>query len=408
MEDHSTSAYPCEIIVGDHDQIDNRITENSINHDLSGISGRFSSEECLQNIVPTKKFDKGVYSSVYHLKEGFVMKVSNSSFSKMLDVANELYILTQISHSCIIKSSYVTNCDDSIVYVLPICEATLKTFIPSNAIHKEMIMKQLVSGIQFLHSRNMLHLDIALRNILINRRGDSYEIKICDFSLTCIYCEGTLTSESPRISSDYRPYENLQGSKVYSRKSDIWSLGIVFSSILSEKKFFKLGTLPFRVQTESDYDLAVRFEIEKRFLWKKWPGISDPRITKMLSLDIEQRPDIDEVCQMFEAPFDNILSLPKQKEKTFQFWRDITSIFSDFKEEEIFQIEHLYSKVDNYHQVKEIVLTHREQLDFFICCCGIIKSLFKTSLDFYTRESQKYFKSVKKIYYITGGNLIKY
>ncbi len=42
--------------------------------------------------------------------------------------------------------------------------------------------KKLITGIAYLHSRDIVHRDIKLENILISNTG---EVKICDFGVSC-------------------------------------------------------------------------------------------------------------------------------------------------------------------------------------------------------------------------------
>ncbi len=61
----------------------------------------------------------------------------------------------------------------------------LLTHIKNNGKFREQefkpIFRQIVKSLYYLHSENILHRDIKLDNILLNKNGD---IKICDFGVS--------------------------------------------------------------------------------------------------------------------------------------------------------------------------------------------------------------------------------
>jgi serine/threonine protein kinase len=48
---------------------------------------------------------------------------------------------------------------------------------------------QVASGMSFLHERNILHNDLAARNILVEKRLSNYILKITDFGLSLSFEE---------------------------------------------------------------------------------------------------------------------------------------------------------------------------------------------------------------------------
>ena len=97
------------------------------------------------------------------------------------------------------------------------------------------IFKQIVYGLAHCHCRSVLHRDIKLDNILLDKNGD---VKICDFGVSRVIKRsqriteqcGTPAYIAPEIISD-RGYSGFD--------ADIWSLGVLLFAMVS-------GTVPFK------------------------------------------------------------------------------------------------------------------------------------------------------------------
>lgn len=106
------------------------------------------------------------------------------------------------------------------------------------------LMKQLLTGLSYIHSRGIIHKDIKLENILYDE--DNNLIKYLDFGLsclfrnnityryTCTYSAGTATYLSPET------FDVLYGSDIQPTfengvKQDIWALGVVFYELANKR-----------------------------------------------------------------------------------------------------------------------------------------------------------------------------
>ena len=73
-----------------------------------------------------------------------------------------------------------------IVYVMEVCGGgDLLTYVRRRRKLKEdfakYIFRQIILGLQYVHSKGVLHRDIKLDNILLTSEGD---VKICDFGVS--------------------------------------------------------------------------------------------------------------------------------------------------------------------------------------------------------------------------------
>lgn len=108
-----------------------------------------------------------------------------------------------------------------------------------NMCHYKVMMVQLVLGLKFLHSNNILHRDIKPENILIydkNMRDKNRTVivKFCDFGLST-YIDGSNILTPRSTTPNYASPEILLNKTNYSYESDIWSLGCVFYEMISGK-----------------------------------------------------------------------------------------------------------------------------------------------------------------------------
>ncbi|NXG40739.1 CDK5 kinase, partial [Psilopogon haemacephalus] len=89
-------------------------------------------------------------------------------------------------------------------------------------------MYQLLKGLAFCHSRNVLHRDLKPQNLLINRNG---ELKLADFGLARAFGIPVRCYSAEVVTLWYRPPDVLFGAKLYSTSIDMWSAGCIFAEL---------------------------------------------------------------------------------------------------------------------------------------------------------------------------------
>jgi cell division cycle 2-like protein len=89
-------------------------------------------------------------------------------------------------------------------------------------------MMQIIEGVKYLHDSKILHRDIKSANLLLNNRG---EVKIADFGLGRKF-RPDYTYTSKVVTLWYRAPELLLGTKQYTEKIDMWSVGCILAEFL--------------------------------------------------------------------------------------------------------------------------------------------------------------------------------
>jgi len=126
----------------------------------------------------------------------------------------------------------------------------------------QIIYKQMVECIDFLHSQNIAHFDISLENFLIStvhievqKRGESekiklltddIQIKLCDFGLAETFDNTQCHSSKHCGKRSYKSPEVVNKNKLFdAKKNDIWCVGVCLFMMV-------FGCRPFVDATMSD------------------------------------------------------------------------------------------------------------------------------------------------------------
>ncbi|MBY7143682.1 Stk1 family PASTA domain-containing Ser/Thr kinase [Virgibacillus sp. NKC19-3] len=151
---------------------------------------------------------------------------------------------TSLSHPNIVNI-YDVGEEDQILYMVMeyVDGMTLKEYIQMHGpieVQKALdIMKQLTSAIAHAHANDIVHRDIKPQNILIDANGQA---KVTDFGIAIALSATSLTQTNSILGSvHYLSPEQARGGTA-TKKSDIYSLGIVLFELLT-------GRLPFSGQT---------------------------------------------------------------------------------------------------------------------------------------------------------------
>lgn len=128
-----------------------------------------------------------------------------------------------------------------------------------NEVEAKHVFRQLLEGVGYMHSRNVIHRDLKPENILIassrpaepEGAGTLLEVKIADFGLSKIISEETSWAKTFVGTPQYWAPEvlNVQGGGgSYTQAADFWSLGAVLFVMLCGRYPFDGKKMPLEEQ----------------------------------------------------------------------------------------------------------------------------------------------------------------
>lgn len=156
----------------------------------------------------------------------------------------EAQAATSLLHPNIVNIYDVGEEDKMMFIVMELVEGmTLKEYIqkkgPLEVEETVKIMIELASAINHAHDNDLIHRDIKPQNVLLDENGT---VKVTDFGIAIALSATALTQTNSILGSvHYLSPEQARGG-VATKKSDIYSLGIVFYELLT-------GKLPFTGET---------------------------------------------------------------------------------------------------------------------------------------------------------------
>lgn len=106
-------------------------------------------------------------------------------------------------------------------------------FSPSET---KALMLQICSATEYLHANWILHRDLKTSNILLNNRG---EIKLADFGMARYTADPPPKLTQLVVTLWYRAPELLLGAAEYGFEIDVWSIGCIFSELLTKDPLFQ-------------------------------------------------------------------------------------------------------------------------------------------------------------------------
>lgn len=204
----------------------------------------FESVEKIANYRVVSLIDRGSIGSVYKCfdeSNGTIVAVkrieTKQSRQRLLD--NEIKLFQQLAHHNIVKFINVIEDSQSVNLVLEYME---NGSLASNLKHLKSFSENLVkkftfdvlNGLHYLHSNNIIHRDVKGANILLDKNGKA---KVADFGVAKLIKNegGEIFSQNSFVGTPYwiAPEIIQSENTIINFTSDIWSLGCTIIECLT-------------------------------------------------------------------------------------------------------------------------------------------------------------------------------
>ena len=257
----------------------------------------------LKNYIFKRLIGQGAFSLVWEAfssitKEKVAIKIVNKdlfiTFPKFETyIRNVLIYIPKIIHPNVVRLLDFHESNESLFLVFEFCNyGDLNKYMRQRPrlLEEEALdfLKQLIRAFKILNDHNIMHRDLKLENVLMNKSGEKIVLKLCDFDFLKkgefgnSYC-GTSLYMAPEI---------LKHNLFYDNKTDLWSLGVMYYRLLT-------GTFPYF--GESDEELIK--SIEKNEVWYppqfKISEFSLQFLRGALQRDPNNRSDWEQVYEKF-------------------------------------------------------------------------------------------------------------
>lgn len=215
----------------------------------------------------------------YALKSIQLGRVSAEFLDEM---RNEIDILRTLDHPNIVKAYEVFETKRQIHIVMDLCAGgDLYTRGPYSEKQSAAIVGKILSGVAYMHSKNVCHRDLKFENIMWESKHKEAEIKLIDFGLSKKYLPGRYMSEGVGTIYTMAP-QVLKG--VYTEQADLWSIGVITYMLLSSTK-------PF-YHRKRRYMIDRILRCDYNFHGKQWEHVSQPAkdfVAALLKLNPNER-----------------------------------------------------------------------------------------------------------------------
>lgn len=204
-----------------------------------------------ERYTPIKAIGKGAYGVVCSAKnattgEKIAIKKIGNAFENLTDARRtlrEIKLLRHLKHENIIAVKDIMKPvsrdkfnDVYVVYELMDTDLhqIIRSSQPLTNEHFQYFIYQILRGLKYVHTANVLHRDLKPSNLLLNA---SCDLKICDFGLARTSSERNFMTEYV-VTRWYRAPELLLSCDHYTAAIDVWSVGCILAELLGRRPLF--------------------------------------------------------------------------------------------------------------------------------------------------------------------------
>lgn len=203
-----------------------------LKEDLKGQKSSYKIIECLF----CNEYSS-IFSAYNDLNQKVIIKSINKSNSNREDIIRfqrQIEIMLHLDHENVSKAIDVI---DDVTFVMEYVKGNnLKKIVEKKSIEQNIILKIMIDiakGLNYLHSKNIVHRDIKHSNIILNDKA-----VLVDFGISKNINDISITKDNALVGTVFFIPPEYSKYGLYDIRSDIYSLGITIYNCLT-------GVFPF-------------------------------------------------------------------------------------------------------------------------------------------------------------------
>jgi serine/threonine protein kinase/outer membrane protein OmpA-like peptidoglycan-associated protein len=202
---------------------------------------------------------KGGFATVYKAYDNLLKRTVALKFFKN-EGEKKYNLINEISHSINLVHPNICRYYDVAILEIPnvhggvdtvevgimeyLDAGTIKDYIQKNPAQLNKLLIDVLNGLSFLHSKNVIHRDIKPGNILIQETAEGPVAKITDFGISKLLEEDPNSSSKILGSVGYMAPEQFDAKSFgengkISTKVDIWAFGAMLYELQEKKQLFE-------------------------------------------------------------------------------------------------------------------------------------------------------------------------
>jgi len=339
--------------------------------------------ERIREYIVDRLLGRGGMGTVYlathvHLKKKAALKVLLEQFSENIAMknrfVNEASLLHGLQHKNIVQQREFFEENGRLVLVME--------YVDGNPLDKMIgeevgpvpwektlpLFTQILDGIGYAHSKNIIHRDIKPANILISKEG---QVKVSDLGIAKIAGQQGMTRTGAQMGTlFYESPEQIKGAKDVDHRSDIYSLGMTLYEMLA-------GRLPFDTDEDTS-EFALMNSVVNR-AENLDPREYYPHIPEWLVKTIQKATDLDpnerfQSCKHFKQIIVKYGEL-SESENTFWSEKVASVVTSPTQPSELISAHSTPSSASTEEQCPKCNARVNETMEFCMKCGGNLQKI---------------------------------
>jgi calcium-dependent protein kinase len=242
----------------------------------------------------------GVVRRVVHKKTGvnYAVKCLDLGLIQTAEglqaLREEVFIMCQLDHPNIVRLEEVYESETEIYLIQELCVGgdlfdrldEQSDFHYTEAACAKLV-KQIISSVRYLHSKNIIHRDLKLENFLFSSADADSELRMIDFGLSKHFTyDGEIQHEC--VGTPYAVAPEVIRAK-YDEKVDVWSIGVIsFLLLCGETPFGGVDGENLTYVRQNILKGEVKFEPQD--VWEHVSHSGKAFVKRLLDRDPAQRP----------------------------------------------------------------------------------------------------------------------